>query len=184
MADRFDMTDASPSSVRAFAATTGQRHRTELEELFSELREFDGDERLFARNLVTKLQRDNLISANEGEALSQIVDALNDDTDLTVAVRQVDSLYRTISGAEGASPAAVAIAGVAQDSITAVAKDKDEGKGGKKGTAAADLAGALTGGNIGKQGGPWGLVIGVVVGGVGMSYLASKDEEKKKEKGK
>lgn len=177
------MSGGSYAELRALAEAAGDRHRVELRQLLTASQRVKGDDHLMARSLVTQLQEDQLVTAAEAEQLGRIVDALHDDSDLASAAAQVESLYSAITKNPEAGPIAIAIAGVGRDSINAategagpdvetVAKEKS-----KKGTAAVDLAGALTGGNIGSKGGLWGGIIGAVVGGAGASYLASKDQE-------
>jgi hypothetical protein len=125
--------------------------------------------------MVTQLHTDKIVSDQDRDALTAIVDAMFDaNSDAASSGQTIEAILKKLQGANETSPVAVAVASIALDSIQTVAKEKKAGKG----TSQADLAGALVGGNIGSKGGLVGGVLGAVIGGVGMSYMASRDHAK------
>ncbi len=188
------MSEESKSLVRFAALSAGTSHHTALEQLLTELNRLEGNEHLLAKQQITQLRDNEIINDKEMELLGGIADALYDDSDLASAVTQVGSLHRELTVNQEASPVAIAIADIGWDALNSAVDEskpidgkpidgvvmKEKEKEGK-GTATADLMGALAGSThaVKSGGGLWGGILGGVVGGLGASYLAKRDKAKK-----
>ncbi len=155
------------------ARQAGVLHDAYMAELLNAYGKSGKDSQKFSSLLVSELAATGVIDSTEQRMLDDLVVALHDNTSVDVAVKKATSIARQIDQSSTTGSVAKAVANIGLNSIQTVAKEKS----GNKGTAAADLGGALTGANIGSKGGIWGGILGAIVCGVGMSYLAKRDQK-------
>jgi hypothetical protein len=129
----------------------------------------------FAIQELADLERASMLSQSEAKDIRRLLDPLREEKigqslqDLLLTARQTHNKFMDRS----ASPLAIAVAGIAVNSI-AFAIDRPVQPGVVK---AADVAGALGGANYGKSAGLWGAVGGAILGGVALSLAAAVPDD-------
>jgi hypothetical protein len=159
------------AAALSFARQSGALHGAVLAELVR-VGSAAHDGRQVARNHIAGLRTDGYITGVDKGLLEQIGEVMYDASSPADAARTIKGLVAQIENQPAPSPCGVTIGRVALNSITVVARTD-----GKKTYAAADLGGALTGGSVGKSDGIWGLLAGVVIGGVAVSLTTAHGDE-------
>lgn len=166
------------SIATEMAADAGNLHRTWLKTFRRMASEAKADPYKYMIFQVEKMHEDGLLPVLDRRILLEVVGVVMGKQQAGNPLQELRRLRSELLENQTCSALAIAIAGVALDSLEAALERGSMVPGvlfSKSG--AADLAGALTGGNIGSKGGLLGLVIGAVAAGVTASLLIADDEE-------
>ena len=161
-------------AAASFAKSAGDLHTAYLTEMLESVGgNTDADDQEFAKVLISRLVKGGGLTSSEQKILDSVVDIFYDKSSLAESAKRLREARTRLNALAQPSPLAVALLGIGISSVAVAQKEKAA-----KGTATADLMGALAGANIGSKGGWLGGIIGGLVGGAGASYLAHRDQKK------
>lgn len=152
------------------ALASREIHAKAMREVIENIRETGGSRLKVMHQMIESLQKECIIDEMEGRKLKEVCELVDCDKPYNQGtLQEIQKTYTELVDAE-ANPTAIAVAGVALNSIEFGIVNDDGTKGP---VAGADVAGALGGANLGKNfGGVWGAVGGAILGGGATSLAA------------